>query len=185
MAFEATADTATSTTAEGTVTEPKEQQQPQAAPATGDQSQPQAATVDKDTKLPDDHPLIVNHAKLKGDLATAKTELTEARAASAKATQLQAELDKRPTTEAVETLQKRYDRLEAFLQSAGGDLGRALDSRTFTKDLFESDKDISTLVKDWNKAHPSATSQALGGSPAAPGAAKSNMNDLLRAAAQG
>lgn len=159
-----------------------QQQDPPAGEAgTGGQPQASEPVITKDTKIPDDHPLVKALAKANGQVA----ELAEARAQAAKATQLQAELDKRPTTEAVETLQKRYDRLEAFLLGAGGDLAKALDSRTFTRDLFESDKDVETLVKDWNKAHPSATSQALGGAPAPGGAPKSNMNDLLRAAAQG
>lgn len=177
------ADTATSTSTGSEDTSEQDQQQQQATPDTGASSQQQAATVDKDTKLPDDHPLIVNHEKLKGELATAKTELTEARASSAKATQLEADLGKRPTTEAMETLQTRYDRLESFLQTAGGPLGKALDSRTFTKELFESDKDIVTLVKEWNKSNPTATSTALGSAAAAPGAGKQDPNALLRAAA--
>lgn len=147
--------------------------------------QPKVPVIDKSTKLPDDHPLVTAHSTVKEKLATANTELTEARAQAAKATKLEEELGKRPTPEALATLQTRYDRLEAFLQQAGGDLGRALDSRTFTKDLFESEKDIATIVKDWNKAHPSATAQALGGKAAEPGASKSDMNSLLRAAAQG
>lgn len=175
----------TSTTPEGTDTDPKDQQQQsqQAAPDTGDQSQQTAPVVDKTTQLPSDHPLIVNHEKLKGELAASKTELAEARAQAAAATKLQQELDKRPTQEAVDTLQTRYDRLEAFLQSAGGPLGRALDSRTFTRDLFETDKDIATIVKDWNKANPSATSQALGAAAAAPADKKVDPNALIRAAA--
>jgi hypothetical protein len=184
MATEVTppADTA-STTPEGTDTDPKGQQQQQAAPETGDQSKQQAATVDKDTKLPDDHPLIVNHAKLKGDLATAKTELAEARAQAAKVTKLEDELAARPSKESVDTLQTRYDRLEGFLQAAGGPLGKALDSRTFTKELFESDKPIADIVKDWNKANPTTTSTALESAAAEPGKGKVDPNVLLRAAA--
>lgn len=163
------------------VTGPQDQQQ---APAgeTPPVEQPQAPVIDKSTKLPDDHPLVTAHTTVKTKLATATTELTEARAQAAKATQLETELGKRPTQEAVDTLQKRYDRLEAFLQGAGGDLSKALDSRTFTKQLFETDDDVATIVKDWNKAHPSATAQALSGAVAQPGDKKPVQNDLLRAA---
>lgn len=182
MAPEAPADTATSTSTTDSATDSKVQTQQQAAPDTGDQTQ-QQVTVDKSTQLPDDHPLVINHAEVKGKLAKLTTELTEARAQSAKATKLEEELGKRPTTEALETLQTRFDRLEAFLQSAGGTLGKALDSRTFTRDLFETDKDIADIVKDWNKANPSATSTALGASAAAPASKKADPNALIRAAA--
>lgn len=149
------------------------EQQGQQAPAT--------VVIDKDTKLPDDHPLIVKHGELKAKLSTANTELAEARSQSAKATQLQEELDKRPTTEALTTLQTRYDRLEAFTQAIG--LGKALDSRTFTRDLFETDKPVADLVKEWNKANPTATSRALGSGAGDEGSSKPSINDLLRAAA--
>jgi hypothetical protein len=144
--------------------------------------EPQAPVIDKSTKLPDDHPLVTAHATVKTKLATTATELTEARAQAAKATQLEEELGKRPTQEAVDTLQKRYDRLEAFLQGAGGDLAKALDSRTFTRQLFETEDDVADIVKNWHKNHPSATAQALGGAAAKPGDKKPVQNDLLRAA---
>ncbi len=145
------------------------------------QQQAPAPVIDKDTKLPDDHPLIVKHGELKAKLSTANTELAEARSQSAKATQLQEELDKRPTAEALATLQTRYDRLEAFAQAVG--IGKALDSRTFTRDLFETDKPVADLAKDWNKANPTATSQALGSTAGGEGSSKPSINDLLRAAA--
>ena len=151
----------------------------------GDQQQvtpPSAPAVDKDTQLPDDHPLIVKHGELKAKLSTANTELQEARAASAKATKLEEELNARPTQEALDTLQTRYDRLEAFLTAAGGPIGKALDSRTFTRDLFESDKDITALVKDWHKANPTATSQALSSAAGGEGSDKKSPNELLRIA---
>jgi len=149
------------------------------------EGQQQTTTNTEPVKLPDDHPLVKTLATQKQTLATTRTELAEARAQAAKVTQLEADLQKRPTTEALETLQTRYDRLEAFLQAAGGDLSTALDSRTFTKDLFESDKDIADIVKDWHKAHPTATSQALGSGAAAPAAGKVDPNSLLRAAFNG
>lgn len=155
-----------------------EQQQ---AGSTQDQSQSQSQEQTP-VKLPDDHPLVKTLATQKDTIARQKTEIAELRAKSATTTQLEEELGKRPTTEALETLQTRYDRLEAFLVAAGGPLGKALDSRTFTRDLFETDKDIESLVKDWHKANPTATSQALGSGAASPASSKPNPNDLLRAA---
>lgn len=152
----------------------------------GQQQAPAPVVIDKSTKLPDDHPLVTAHTTVKTKLAEAATELAEARAQSAKATQLQSELDKRPTPEALTQLQTRYDRLEAFLQQAGGDLGRALDSRTFTRQLFESEDKVEDIVKAWNKAHPSATTQALGGTGGSTGGTgKVDPNELIRAAWNG
>lgn len=160
------------------------QQDPSASSAgTGDQPQVSTPVIDKDTQLPDDHPLIVKHGELKAKLSTANSELTEARAQSSKASKLEQDLAARPTTEAMDTLQTRYDRLEAFLVAAGGPMGKALDSRTFTKDLFETDKEIADLVKDWHKANPSATSTALGSTAGGEASNKKSPNDLLRIAA--
>ena len=85
--------------------------------------------------------------------------------------------------ETVDAIQARYDRLEEFLQAAGGPLGKALDSKSFTSALFESDKKIEDIVKQWHKDNPSATSQALGAGSAAPAGGKVDPNQLLRAAA--
>lgn len=179
----------TPTTPAGTETgqqeqQPQGQQQSTTTETVGQEQQPAGSTVDKDTKLPDDHPLVKKLDLQKTEISTLKQELAEARAQAGKATQLETDLGKRPTQEALDTLQKRYDRLEAFLQGAGGPLGKALDSRTFTKDLFETDKDIKDLVKEWNQANPTATSSALGAAAAAPSGSKPNMSDLLRAAAK-
>lgn len=174
-------------TVETTDQEQQSQQQTTTPEAGANGSQQQAAPeIDDSTQLPETHPLVKTLAKQKQDLAAAKTALAEANAKSTKVTQLEEELNKRPTTEALETLQTRYDRLESFLQAAGGPLARALDSRTFTRDLFETDKDIATLVKEWHKANPNATSTALGSGAAAPDdKSKPSMNDLLRSAAKG
>lgn len=161
----------------------QDQQQETTDDTSGNGDQQQAQTVDKSTKLPDDHPVVKQLAADKAKLAQARTEIAELRAKSATVTKLEEELEKRPTTEALETLQTRYDRLEAFLTEVGGPLSKALDSRTFTRDLFETDKDIAQLVKDWHKANPSATSSALGSGAAAPADKKPNPNDLIRAAA--
>lgn len=139
-------------------------------------------TVGLDTRLPDEHPLVKTLATLKTKAATTATELAEARAQAAKVTKLEADLNARPTPEALTTLQTRYDRLESFLQGVGGPLSKALDSRTFTRDLFESDKPIGDLLKDWNKANPSATTTALSSSSASPASKAPTVNDLLRAA---
>lgn len=164
-----------------------QQQAPQGeTPKPGEQQQaPSTPEVNSETRLPDDHPLVKAYrAQLEENrkLSGAKTEAAEANARAAKVTQLEEELGKRPTTEAMETLQTRYDRLEEFVMAVG--LGRALDSRTFTKDLFESDKDITALVKDWNKANPTATSQALSSTAGGQQAdGKHDPNELIRIAA--
>ena len=80
----------------------------------------------------------------------------------------------------LESYKSRYDRLEQFLLAAGGNVSKALDSRSFTKDLFESDKDIAELVESWNKSNPSAISGALSGSGQDEN--QPTLNDLLRAA---
>lgn len=159
--------------------------QGQQTPTPGEGAPEGTPASNDDGKLPDDHPLVKALAKEKQKSSSQATELAEARANSAKATKLEEELAARPTTEAMVTLQTRYDRLEAFLIAAGGPLGRALDSRTFTKDLFESDKDVADLVTDWHKANPSATAQALAGGAGDQGKKAAGLNDLIRAAASG
>lgn len=173
-----------STTGSTSETGDQEQQGQQQATGTetgqGEQQQP---SNQEPVKLPDDHPLVKTLSSQKTQLASLKTEVAELRAKSAQVTQLEEQLKARPSTEALETLQTRYDRLEAFLSAAGGPLSKALDSRSFTKDLFESDKPLDQIVAAWHKANPSTTSTALGSGPAAPGAGKIDPNVLLRAAA--
>lgn len=168
--------------------EQQDQQQATTEDSSANGSQQQSTTdepqvVSKDAKLPDDHPVVKQLKSDKDKLAKANAELAELRAKSADSTKLEEELAKRPTQEALDTLQTRYDRLEAFLVAAGGPIGRALDSRTFTRDLFETDKDIDALVKDWHKNNPSATSTALGGGASDQGKSKQDPNALIRAAA--
>jgi len=174
-----------STTDTSTETDEDQSQQDQQSSTseTEGNADSQSSTVDDSTQLPESHPLVKSLSALKSKVAEQKQELSEARANSATATKLQEELDKRPTQEALETLQTRYDRLEAFAQAVG--IGKALDSRTFTRDLFETDKDIADLVKEWNRANPSATSTALGSKSAAPADKKPDPNDLIRAALKG
>jgi len=174
-------DNDTNTSTDETSGQEAQGQQQSTTSETGENGTQQQASTEP-IKLPDDHPLVKSLAAQKLSIASQKTEITELRATSKKATQMEADLAARPTAEAVETLQTRYDRLEAFLQSAGGPLGKALDSRTFTKALFETDESITDIVKTWNAANPSATSTALGSSAAAPGSKKPDMNALLRSA---
>ncbi|QPL15103.1 scaffolding protein [Microbacterium phage Erla] len=167
--------------------EPQEQQQQGTTPETGaNGGQQQQSEPQEPVKLPDDHPLVKSLGAYKGQIATLKSEMAELRAKSGQVTKLEEELGKRPTTEALETLQTRYDRLESFLLEAGGPISKALDSRTFTKDLFETDKDVADIVKDWQKANPSATSSALStGAAGETGKGKHDPNDLIRAAFRG
>lgn len=185
-------DQQSTTTETGTETDQgsQDQQQTTTSETEGNGTQQQAGTQTESTntepvKLPEDHPLVKTLKSNKDKITAQNAELAELRTKSAKVTQLEEELGKRPTTEALETLQTRYDRLEGFLLAAGGDLGKALDSRTFTKDLFETDKDIATLVQEFNRAHPSATSTALGSGGATPAAGKADPNALIRAAFNG
>lgn len=178
-----------SSTDETSGQEQQGQQQENQAPETGTENQQQTEQVkiDDSTKLPETHPLVKAYrATLEENRknSVSATELAEARAQAKKVTDLEKQLGERPTTEALETLQTRYDRLESFLQSVGGPISKALDSRTFTRDLFESDKDVKDLVKEFNKANPSATSTALGSSGARPSGTTVEVNDLLRAAAR-
>lgn len=165
-----------------------EEQQAPTGDTSGNGEQQQAQTteppvVTKDAKLPDDHPVVKQLQADKAKLAKANSELQELRAKSAQVTKLEEDLGKRPTTEAMETLQTRYDRLEEFITSLPGPVGKALDSRSFTRDLFESDKSIADILSDWNKANPTATSAALGKQSAEPGKKGPSMNEILRAAA--
>lgn len=83
---------------------------------------------------------------------------------------------------ALQTTQRRYDRLEQFLLQCGGDVSKILDSRSFTHKLFESDTSVEDLVSEWKKHNPTKTSSALGGSGSAE--AKPTFNEILRAASK-
>lgn len=174
--------TNTDTTSETPGTSEQDQQQ-STTPETGGNGEQQSSTPQEPVKLPDDHPLVKTLASQKEKLASQRDELTELRAKSAQVTKLEDELKARPTQEAVDTLQTRYDRLEEFLQAVGGPVSKALDSRTFTKDLFESDKSVADILKDWNRANPTATSTALGAAAASPASKAPDVNELLRKAA--
>jgi len=83
---------------------------------------------------------------------------------------------------ALQTTQRRYDRLEQFLLQCGGDVSKILDSRSFTQKLFDSDTSVEDLVSEWKKHNPTKTSSALGGSGSAE--AKPTFNEILRAASK-
>lgn len=76
-------------------------------------------------------------------------------------------------------LETKYSRLEEFLTTVGGPISKALDSRSFTKSLFESDAEISELVDKWHKENPSQTSSALSGGSSG-GSPKLDVNAALR-----
>lgn len=126
------------------------------------------ATFNKEALLADLHKERESRKALRAQVDALNAELTTAKEAP---TQLAA-------------VQRKYDRLEAFLLGVGGPLRQMLDSRTFSTALFETDTDIKDLVAQWNKENPSATSAALGGASADPGGSKPDINALLRAAAQ-
>lgn len=176
-------EVAPESTVETTDQDTQDQQQQATSETEGNGEAQQVSTPEKPIVLPDDHPLVKTLAANKTKLSTQASELAELRSKSAKVTQLEADLNARPSQEALDTLQVRYDRLEGFLQAIGGPVAQALDSRSFTTALFESDKDIADIVKDWQRANPSATSKALGSAPAEPGKGKVDPNVLLRIAA--
>lgn len=116
-------------------------------------------------------------------LADLRTERDKRQALATENETLKSQLAELTTAkDRAESVQAKYDRLEAFLLAAGGPLSRALDSRSFTQSLFESDADVAELVKKWHRDNPSQTSQALGGSGSA-AEGKRDPNELLRIAA--
>lgn len=138
-------------------------------------------TPPEDQKLPDTHPLVKAFEAQKEELKTLKIAsqskdkaTADLATATAELTSVKAELT---------STQAKYGRLESFLTSLGGPIGKALDSKTFSTALFESDTDITELVTKWHKDNPSATSAALGAGAGATGSSK-DMNKLLRTAAQ-
>lgn len=133
--------------------------------------------VNDETQLPDTHPLVKT-------LATQKDELKQLRAAGARVSELETQVTELTAkVESAEGVQAKYDRLEAFLTSLGGPISKALDSKSFSVALFESDTDVKDLVAQWHKDNPSATSAALASGPGKESTSK-NMSDLLRAAAR-
>lgn len=151
---------------------------------TSDQEQ-QSDTQQQDAASQED-PTKGLKSALSGARADLNKERKDHKATTARVTELEAQVnDLTPKAETTDAIQSRYDRLEAFLQALPGPLGKALDSKSFTNRLFESEDKIADILKDWNKANPSATSVALGGGAGATSEKKSDMNELLRAAARG
>lgn len=135
----------------------------------------ESSTASQEQQLPDTHPLVKA-------LAAQKDELKALRASGQRVKDLETQLEAAVTEkDANAALQSKYDRLEEFLTKAGGPLGKALDSKSFTKDLFESDKAIEDLVTEWHRSNPTATSTALGSKGSESGG-KVDINALLRAA---
>ena len=115
-------------------------------------------------------------------LADLHKERDSRKALQAQVEKLTADLDTATkATDQLTAVQRKYDRLEEFLSKMGGPLGKALDSKSFTAKLFDSDDDIEDLVKSWHKDNPSATTVALSSEGAATDK-KPSMNDLLRSA---
>ena len=136
----------------------------------------QEASTQQEQQLPDTHPLVKT-------LAAQKEELRTLRQEGQKVKELEAQVAELTTrAETADQIKAKYNRLEEFITKAGGPLGRALDSMSFTKALFESDTSVEDIVRDWHKDNPSATSVALGGT-VAPSGVKPDMNALLRTAA--
>lgn len=122
-----------------------------------------------------------NKEALLSDLHKERTAKKELRS---QVESLQAELETAKSASAeLQAVQTKYDRLESFLLAAGGPLSKALDSRSFTKALFESDKDIEELVDTWHKENPTQTSVALG-SGSGNTEKSADLNALLRSAAR-
>jgi hypothetical protein len=170
-----TAETATSTTQDET----SDKQELESTDETSGQDQQNDKQSPPEAKPEETKP----DPRLKTLRADLNKKQQEFISASSERDALKAEVAKlTPVQETLDAVQTRYDRLESFLQAVGGPLGKALDSKSFTTQLFESDKDINDIVKDWNRANPTATASALGSGGAAPAAKAPGINDLLRAA---
>lgn len=182
MATETTAETATTSTEEtsgqevtNTNTGTESQATPQAG-GNGQQQEPTTATQ-QDTRLPDDHPLVKAYASSQAELKQLKGNQPKIAELETKVQELTAK------AESTDAVQAKYDRLESFLTKVGGPLSKALDSRSFTAALFESDEDVDDIVTKWHKDNPSATSSALQSGAGSTQASK-GMSELLRAAAK-
>ena len=128
--------------------------------------------------------MCIRDSPLVKTLATQKEELKQLRPAGAKVTELEAKVTELTAkAESATAVQAKYDRLEAFLTGLGGPISKALDSKSFSTSLFETDTDIKDLVAQWHKDNPSATSSALTSGPGSETSTK-DMNALLRSAAK-
>lgn len=154
-------------------------QEPESTPAEpAGNEEPGSTPSQQADRLPDDHPLVKAYTSSQDQLKQLKTtHQTKVQELEAKVTEL---TDQATQAQAV---QAKYDRLEAFLTSLGGPVSKALDSKSFSTALFESDTDIQELAAQWHKDNPSATSQALS-SGGGITASSTDMNSLLRSAAK-
>lgn len=145
--------------------------------------QQQGSTAQQDTRLPDDHPLVTALERQKQANTELKEQADKATELTTKVTELETQItDLTTKAQSAEAVQAKYDRLEQFLTSLGGPISKALDSKSFSTALFESDADIKDLVAQWHRDNPSATSAALQ-SGAGDNGTKIDPNVLLRAAA--
>jgi len=83
-----------------------------------------------------------------------------------------------------EAVQRKYDRLEGFLTKVGGPFAQALDSKSFTQALFETDTPVEELATQWAKDHPTLTTQALGAGTGPVAPQQPTISELLHAAIQ-
>lgn len=180
MATETPAEMANSTpgetpAAEAATTTPDATATPPAETATTGQAV--SDTTQQEDRLPDDHPLVKAYTSSQEQLRALKgTHQTKVQELEAQVSQLTAK------TASADEVQAKYDRLESFLTSLGGPISKALDSKSFSTALFESDTDIKELVAQWHRDNPSATSTALGSSAGSPAGPQPTMNEILRAA---
>lgn len=152
------------------------------APVTDDQnntSSEETSKVDdqKQDAAPEEEKKDFNKESVLADL---HKERTERKALRDQVAELTSEVAAhKELTEKYSGLEAKYSRLEEFLTTVGGPISKALDSRSFTKSLFESDEKISELVDKWHKDNPSQTSSALSGGSGG-GSPKLDVNTALR-----
>lgn len=132
--------------------------------------QEKVAAPEEDKKDPNKDALLADLHKERTERKALRDQVEELTSKAAASTEL---------SEKYTGLETKYSRLEEFLTSVGGPISKALDSRSFTKSLFESDADISELVDKWHKENPSQTSSALSGG-ASGGSPKLDVNAALR-----
>lgn len=182
-------DTPTETVTPGNTEEPSADATPQGpedtTPETGGNGDQEPGTPQEPTQLPDTHPLVKAYAAQKEELKTLRAtgqRVTELEAANASvkeelATTQAAQADLTATA-------ARFSRLEEFLTEVGGPLGKALDSKSFTQALFETDTPVADLVTKWHQDNPSTISSALRSGSGTPSGGTAGLNDILRAAAK-
>lgn len=145
---------------------------------TADTGTTEEPTGQQEERLPDDHPLVKAYAGTQDKLRQLKdSHQTKVQELESQVTTL--------TTKATEAdaVQARYTRLESFLTALGGPVSKALDSKSFSTALFETDTDVTELVAQWHRDNPSATSSALNSGSGSTASSK-DMNALLRQAAK-